>query len=43
MTPIVVMLSKVIYELRIFCIVFTIVIIMFSLIFCVIGVGLEDV
>ena len=42
-TPIVIMMSKVIYDLRAFGVVFAVVILKFSLMFCVIGVGLGDV
>jgi hypothetical protein len=42
-TPIVIMLINVIYDLRIFLFFYGILLLMYSLIFCVIGIGLGDV
>lgn len=42
-TPIVIMLINVIYDLRIFLFFYGILLLMYSLIFCVIGIGLGNV
>lgn len=42
-TPIVIMMMNVIYDLRIFMLFYTILIFIFSLMFSVIGIGLQDV
>ena len=42
-TPIVLMLTNVMYDLRIFCMFYSILLFMFSLMFSVIGVGLKKV
>lgn len=42
-TPIVIMLTNVIYDLRIFLMFYTILLFMFSLLFSVVGVGLKEI
>lgn len=42
-TPIVIMMTNVIYDLRIFGLFYTILLFMFSLMFSVVGVGLDNI